>query len=79
MFIYILLSISILHHFVYTYVLCFKNSLFLPRLSYTGDFLMEGSLIGPDIFLKFSVTLKKNSEQLCLKLPIIDIQRVMGG
>ena len=43
---------------------------------------MEGSLIGSvygDIFLEFSVTLKKNSEQLCLKLPIIDIQRVMGG
>ena len=43
---------------------------------------MEGSLIGPvygDIFLEFSVTLKKNSEQLCLKLLIIDVQRVMGG
>ena len=43
---------------------------------------MEYSLIGSvygDIFLEFSVTLKTNSEQLCLKLPIIDIQRVMGG
>ena len=46
-----------------------------------GDFLIEGSLIGlvyGNIFLEFSVALKKGSERLCLKLPIIDIQRVMG-
>ena len=28
-------------------------------------------------FLEFSMTLKKDSEQLCLKLPINNIQRVM--
>ena len=47
-----------------------------------GDFLIESILIGPvyrSIFLEFSVTLKKDSERLCLKLPIVDIQRVMGG
>ena len=46
-----------------------------------GDLLIEDSLIGPvygDIFLEFFVTLKKDSEWFCLKLPIIDIQRVMG-
>jgi len=46
-----------------------------------GDLLIEGSLIGPvygNIFLEFSVALKKDSEQLCLNLLIIDIHRVMG-
>ena len=46
-----------------------------------ADYLIEDSLIGPvyeNIFLEFSVTLKLDSERFCLKLPIIDIQRVMG-
>ena len=47
-----------------------------------GNFLIEDSLIGAvygNIFLEFSMTLKKDINWLCLKLPIIDIQRVMGG
>ena len=32
-----------------------------------------------EYFLEFPVTLKKNSEQFCLKRPISDIQRVMGS
>ena len=45
-----------------------------------GDFLIEGSSIGPaygKIFLEFSVMLRKDGEQLSLKLSIIDIQKVM--
>ena len=47
-----------------------------------ADYLIEDTLIGPvygNIFLKFSLTLKLESEWFCLKLPIIAIQRVMGG
>ena len=46
-----------------------------------SDHLIEGSLIDPvygDIFLKnFPMTLKKDSEWFCLKLPIL-IDIVMG-
>ena len=46
-----------------------------------AKYLIEDSLIGPvygNIFLEFSVVLKLDSEQFCLKLTIIDTQRVMG-
>ena len=44
-----------------------------------ADYLIENSLIGSvsgNIFLEFYVTLKLYSEQFCLKLPIVDIQKV---
>ena len=46
-----------------------------------GDFLIAGTFISPvygNIFLEFSVILKKDSERLSSKLPIIDIQKVMS-
>ena len=46
------------------------------------DFLIEDLLIGPvyrEYFLGIFRDTKTDSERLCLKLPIINIQRVMGG
>ena len=46
-----------------------------------ADYLIEDSLIRPvywNIFLEFSVKLKMDSEQFCLKLLIIGIQSVMS-
>ena len=46
-----------------------------------GDFLIEGSLIGlvTGTFFGIFCDTKQDSERICLKLSIIDIQRVMGG
>ena len=47
-----------------------------------ADYLIEDSLIGPvyrNGFLEFSVTLKLDSTQFCLKLLIIDIRTESNG
>ena len=56
----------------------FENSLSLPCLSYMSDLLIEDSLIGL-VYGDNSMTLKEDSEQFYLKLPIIDIYAESNG
>ena len=66
MFLHLLFSISLMHHFVYTYFISKIHNLFHVCPTYMCDFLIESLLIGPvygNIFLEFSMTLRKDSEQ----------------
>ena len=59
---HLLYSSSLFLHILYS-----KNSESLPHLSYIGDLLIEGPLIGKVYgkFLEFSMTLDKGSERFC--------------